>query len=36
MPATAPDMNRVISTIFFGLTPAERAASAFMPDRRSS
>src|SRR6056297_2985298 len=36
IPATAPDMNRVISTIRFGLTPADRAASGFMPDSLSS
>ena len=36
MPATAPDMNRVMRTIRLGLTPADNAASGFMPDRRRS
>ena len=36
MPAMAPDMNSVINTIRFGLTPAERAASGLRPDKRSS
>ncbi len=36
IPATAPDMNSVISTIFFGFTPADRAAAGLRPDKRSS
>ncbi len=35
-PGDGPDMNIVISTIFFGLTPAERAADGLRPESRSS